>query len=64
LFDERRQARLQWLQDQSDIDVDNLNNIRLETSRHFRNEKLAYLKGKTNELAVNCKNKNIKTRPM
>jgi hypothetical protein len=40
--------------------VDNLNNLSLETSRHFRNKKREYLKGKINELTVNSKNKNIK----
>jgi hypothetical protein len=39
---------------------DNLNNVRRETSRHFRNEKREYLKGKINELAMNSMNKNIR----
>jgi hypothetical protein len=34
---------------------DNLNNIRHETSRHFRNKKL-YLKDRINELATGSKN--------
>jgi hypothetical protein len=37
-----------------------LNNIRRETSRHFRNEKREYLKEKIDELATNSKNKNIR----
>jgi hypothetical protein len=37
-----------------------LNNVRRETSRHFRNEKREYLKGKINELETNSKNKNIR----
>jgi hypothetical protein len=36
-----------------------MNNVRCETSRHFRNKKREYLKGKINELAMNSKNKNI-----
>jgi hypothetical protein len=32
---------------------DNLNNIRLETSRHFRNKKRKYLKENIDELATN-----------
>jgi hypothetical protein len=32
-------AKLQWLQDLSEISGYNLNNIRRETSRHFRNKK-------------------------
>jgi hypothetical protein len=39
LLDQRKQVRLQWLQDPSKINGDNLNNIRRETSRHFRNKK-------------------------
>jgi hypothetical protein len=39
---------------------DNLNNIRREVSRHFRNKKRENLKGKINELATNSKNKNIR----
>jgi hypothetical protein len=34
-----------------------LKNVRCETSRHFRNKKREYLKGKINELAMNSKNK-------
>jgi hypothetical protein len=29
LLDQRKQAKLQWLQDQSEIKCDNLNNVRL-----------------------------------
>jgi hypothetical protein len=49
---------LQWLQDPSQINGDNLNNVRREASRYFRNKKKEYLKDKINELATNCKNKN------
>jgi hypothetical protein len=51
---------LQWLQDPSQINGDNLNNIRLEASRHFRTKNREYLKGKIDELATNSKNKNIR----
>jgi hypothetical protein len=60
LLDQRKQAKLQWLQDQSEINLDNLDNIRREASRHFRNKKKEYLKGNINELAMNSKNKNIR----
>jgi hypothetical protein len=33
---------LQWLQDPSEINGDNLNNIRREPSRHFRDKKREY----------------------
>jgi hypothetical protein len=39
---------------------DNLNNLRREASRHFRNKKRKYLKDKINELATNSKNKNVR----
>jgi hypothetical protein len=60
LLDQRKQAKLQWLQDPSEINGDNLNNVRREAIRHFRNKKREYLKDKINELATNSKNKNIR----
>jgi hypothetical protein len=42
------------------MNVHNLNNIKCEASRHFRNKKREYLKDKINELAINSKNKNIR----
>jgi hypothetical protein len=50
LLDQRKQAKLQWLQDPSEMKGDNLNNVRCEASRHFRNKKRDYLKDKINEL--------------
>jgi hypothetical protein len=60
LLDQRKQAGLQWLQDPSEVNGDNLNSVRCETSRHFRNKKREYPKDKINELATNSKNKHIK----
>jgi hypothetical protein len=40
--------------------VDNLNNVRRESSRHFMYNKREYLKEKINELAMKSKNKNIR----
>jgi hypothetical protein len=48
------------LQDPSEINGDNLNNVRCEASSHFRNKKREYPKYKINELATNSKNKNIR----
>jgi hypothetical protein len=45
LLDQRKQAKLQWLQDPSEINGDNLN-IRREANKHFRNKKKEYLKDK------------------
>jgi hypothetical protein len=60
LLGQRKQAKLQWLQNQSEINGDNLNNGRCEASRHFRIKKREYLKGKINEPATNSKNKNTR----
>jgi DNA repair ATPase RecN len=50
LVDQRKQAKLQRLQDPSEANEDNLSDIRREASRHFRHKKREYLKGKINEL--------------
>jgi predicted metal-dependent hydrolase len=55
-----KEAKLQWLQDPREINVNNPNNIKRETSRHFRNKKREYLKDKIDELAANSKNKKIR----
>jgi hypothetical protein len=60
LVDLRNQAKLQWLQDPSEANEDNLIDVRREASRHFRNKKREYLKDKINELESNSKNKNIR----
>jgi hypothetical protein len=60
ILDQRKQAKLQWLQHRSEIRSDNLNNARGEASRHFRNKKSEYLKDKINEFAMNRKNKNTR----
>ena len=41
-----KQAKMQWIQDSNRSNVDNLNNVRRDASRHFRNKKKAYLKAK------------------
>jgi hypothetical protein len=48
------------LQDPSEVNEDNLRNVRLEDSRHFRNKKREYLKDKINNIELNNKNKNIR----
>jgi hypothetical protein len=45
-LDQRKQAKMLWLQDPSQSNVYNLNNIRHEASRHFRNKKKECLKAK------------------
>jgi len=51
---------MQWIQDPSQSNVDNLNNVRREDSRHFRNKKKAYMRAKIEELETNNKIKNIR----
>jgi hypothetical protein len=51
---------LQWLQDPSEINGDNLKIVRHKVSRYFRNKNREYLKDKINELARNSRNKNIR----
>ena len=41
---------MQWIQDPSQSNVDTLNKVRRDASRHFRNKKKAYLKAKIDEL--------------
>jgi len=38
-LDQRKRAKLQWIQDPSQSNVDILNNVRREVSRHFRDKK-------------------------
>jgi hypothetical protein len=48
-----KEAKLQWLQEPSEINGVNLKNSRREASRHFRNKKREYLKGNINYIAAN-----------
>jgi len=51
---------MQWLQDPNQSNLDNLNNVRRETSRRFRNKKKEYLRAKSDEIETNSMNKNIR----
>jgi hypothetical protein len=57
---QRKDAKLQWLQDPREINGDNLNNVRCEASRYLRNKRREFLKDKINELPRNSKSKNIR----
>jgi hypothetical protein len=59
LLNDGKQDTLQQLQDPSEINADNLNNVKLKASKHFRNKQMVYLKDKNNEFAKNSNNKNI-----
>jgi hypothetical protein len=60
ILDHRKQAKIQWIQDPSQSNVDNLNNVRRFASRQFRNKKKAYLKYKIEEMETNSKINNIR----
>jgi hypothetical protein len=48
-------AKMQWARDPCQSNVDNLNSVRHEVSRHFRNKKKVYLRAKIEELETNNK---------
>jgi hypothetical protein len=59
-LDHRNHAKMQWLQNSKQKNADNLNNVRHEASRHFRNKMKEYLKAKIDKLEINSKIKNIR----
>jgi hypothetical protein len=60
-LDQRNQTETQWLQDLYQSNIDNINNVRCEDSRHFRNKNKKYLKAKIEELETNSKIKVLGT---
>jgi hypothetical protein len=55
LLDQRMQAKLKWLQKQSQISGDNLKNVRHKTSITFRSKRREYLKEKNNDFETYSK---------
>jgi len=51
---------MQWLQDPNQSNVDNLDCVRHEASRHFMNKKKEYMKAKIDELESNSKITNVR----
>jgi hypothetical protein len=51
---------MQWTQDPSQSNVENVNKVRRDASRHLRNKKKAYMKAKFEELETNSKIKNVR----
>jgi hypothetical protein len=49
-LDQRKQAKMQLIQYPSQSNVDNLNNVRRDANRYFRNKKKGYLKAKIEKL--------------
>jgi len=52
-LDPKKQTKMQWLQNPSQSNVDNIKNVTREASRHFRNKKKEYLKAKSEEFETN-----------
>jgi len=52
-FDQRKQAKMQWLQDPNQSNVDHPNNVRQDAKSYFRKIKKEYLKAKVVELGTN-----------
>jgi hypothetical protein len=56
---------MKWIHDPSQSNVDNLNNVRRDASRHFRKKNKAYLKAKIEELLTQyCVSDEIKKNKM
>ena len=45
-LDQKKHAKMQWLQEANQSNTDNLNTVRHEASRHFRNKEKENLKAK------------------
>jgi hypothetical protein len=59
LLDQRKQNELQWLQNPSQTNGNNLNHVRRETNTNFRNKNREYMK-EVSELKSNSKNKTMR----
>ena len=60
VVEQRKQAKLKFLQDPTQPNRDNYHTERRETSRTLRNKKRDYLTGKLSEIDTNSTNKNIR----
>jgi predicted metal-dependent hydrolase len=60
ILDKRKEAKMLWIQNQSQRNVDNMNQVRREAIRPFMNKKKAYLKAKIEDLETNSKINNIR----
>jgi hypothetical protein len=58
-LDRRKQAKMQGAQETNQTNVDNVNNLRFEASRHFRNKNKEYLKAKVYDLETDSKIRSI-----
>jgi hypothetical protein len=60
LLFQRKSVKMQWLQNSSEKNGDNLNNVRCDDIIYSRNKRREYMNGRMNELATNSKMKNIR----
>jgi len=56
-LDQRKRAKLQWIQDPRQCNVDIVKDVRREVSRHFRDKKKAYLRDTIEELEITVRSK-------
>jgi hypothetical protein len=61
LLDRKKQDKIQQVKDPRQSNVENLNNVRREATRHFRNKKKVYLKIKFKEIKLTLKPKILGT---
>ena len=54
-LDQWKRAKMQWVQDPNQSNVDNMNNVRRVVSRQFRNKQKACMKAKIEELETDSK---------
>jgi len=59
-LDQRKQDKMQWLEDPNPSNVDNLITVRCEATRHFRNKDKEFFQTKIDELETNSNVKNIR----
>jgi len=60
-FDQRKQAKIQWVHDASQSNVDNLNKVRHEVSSHFRNKRRHIWEQKLRNLKLTIRSKTLGT---
>ena len=56
-LDHKKQAKMQWLRHPYQSKLDDLNNIRRDGSKYFRNKKKEFLKSKWMNLKVTVRSK-------
>ena len=59
-LDQKKHAKMHWVHDPNQSNVDNINHVGHDARRRFRNKKKEYLKAKIEELETNSKIKNIR----